>query len=67
MSMAVLPLLPLVTTVLVLNGHYGKIHDMFLTTIAVAVQSRYSYFWTRRGSAQFSTAMDIYGPHNKDT
>ncbi len=28
----------LVTIVLALNSHYSKIHDIFLTTIAVAVQ-----------------------------
>jgi hypothetical protein len=27
----------LVTTDLVLNGHYGKIHNIFLTTVAAAV------------------------------
>jgi hypothetical protein len=38
----------LVTIVLVLKSHYGKIHSIFL------VQSR-------RGSGQFLTAMDMYG------
>jgi hypothetical protein len=40
----------LVTRVLVLNSHSHKIHSIFLTTIAVAARSRYSYFWARRGS-----------------
>jgi hypothetical protein len=55
----------LVTTVLVLNSHNRKIHSIFLITIAVGFlflsRRRVSFFLlpSRRGSGQFSTAMDI--------
>jgi hypothetical protein len=47
----------LVTTVLVLNSHCGKTLNIFLTTIAAG----FLFLSLRRGSGQFSTAMDIYG------
>ncbi len=46
----------LVTTVLVLNNHCGKILNIFLTTIAAG----FLFLSLRRGSDQFSTAMDTY-------
>jgi uncharacterized membrane protein len=33
----------LVTTVVVLNSHYGKIHNIFLTTITAAVQEVFCF------------------------
>jgi len=39
----------LVTTVLVLNSQWVKIHNNFLTTIVAAAWSRHSYFWSWRG------------------
>jgi hypothetical protein len=55
----------LVTTVAVLNSHYGKIYNIFLTTIAAAAQSRHSYFSARRGGGAFSTVIDIYATEQK--
>jgi hypothetical protein len=61
----------LVTTILVLNSHSGKIHNIFLTTIAAAAYWRHGYFWrwwrvsfslllSWRRSGKFSTTMGIY-------
>ncbi len=47
----------LVTTVLVLNSHCGKILNIFLITTAAG----FLFLSLRRGSRQFSTAMDTYG------
>ncbi len=46
----------LVTTALDLTSHCGKIHNVFITTIAAG----YLFVSPRRDSGQFSIAMDIY-------